>query len=201
MFSKMARELAQKNKYFVHYGVEMDKMSISGQNNPNTILLSTIYESIKEILGAELISDKGFLTEDNYSEVKMIVDDTFSKMFYALPPDIDTRGKYITDKSYAIKAITRFICHARYHLDLQLPDQEIFNIISSVDWTYNLDQWSKYGGVQGQKGNIVFGGGGGGGFRAIYSILMEKATGQRPQGRRATVTSISDKRKKTELVR
>jgi DNA sulfur modification protein DndB len=201
LFSKMARELAQKNKYFVHYGVEMDKMSISGQNNPNTILLSTIYESIREILGAELKQDYTFLNSENYDGLKMVVDDTFSKLFYALPPDIDTRGKYITDKSYAIKAISRFICHARNYIDLQLSDQEIFDIIHSVDWTYNLDQWSKYGGVQGQKGNIVFGGGGGGGFRAIYSILMEKATGERPQGRRATVTSISDKRKKTELVR
>lgn len=175
LYSKMARELADTNKYFIHYGVEVDKMSISGKNNPNTILLTTIYASIKEILGVDLRYNKDFLSEENYDEVKVTVDNTFSEMFYALPPDIDTRSKYIIDKSYTIKAITRFICHARNHLDLQLKDEEIFNIISSVDWTYNIDQWAKYGGVKGQDENIVFGGGNGGGFKAIYSILMDKA--------------------------
>src|SRR5690606_25575162 len=45
MFSRIARELATENRYLKHFGVEMDKMSIIGANNPNTILLSTIYAS------------------------------------------------------------------------------------------------------------------------------------------------------------
>ncbi|MEK1828926.1 hypothetical protein AAAC51_07200 [Priestia megaterium] len=44
----MAREVSETNRYFKHYGVEYDKMSIH-KNNPNTILLTTIYNCIKEM--------------------------------------------------------------------------------------------------------------------------------------------------------
>jgi DNA sulfur modification protein DndB len=175
LFSKMARELATENKYFKHYGVEMDKMSIH-PNNENTILLSTIYASIKEILGSEYKYNHGFLNDKNYQGFKKRVEDTFNKLFFVLPPDIDTKGKYLTEKSYAIRAISRFICHARNHLDLQLSDDDIFGIIKGIDWSYDLDKWSLYGGMKGSTGTIVFGGGSGGGFRAVYSALMDKAT-------------------------
>lgn len=172
LFSKMARELSEDNKYFVHYGVEMDKMSIWGSNK-NTILLTTIYGSIKEILGSEYKYDHNFLNSRNYESYKQKVDDTFNKLFFALPYDINVRGKYLTDKSFTIKSIARFICHARNHLDLQLSDDEIFKVIANVDWSYNLEQWSKYGGVEGMNGNIVFGGGNTGGKKAIYDILID----------------------------
>lgn len=172
MFSKLARDLASRNRYLSHYGVEMDKMSISGNTNTNTILLSTIYESAKEILGAEYKYNRNFITDDNYEHYKEMLNDVFKKLFTALPHDIDIRGKYLIEKSFSIKAIARFICHARNHLDLMLSDEDIFKAIGGVDWTYNVEYWSKYNGSNGTGNNIVFAGGGSGGFRAVYNALM-----------------------------
>lgn len=175
-FSQIARELAVENRYLVHYGVEMDKMSISGNQNPNTILLSTIYASSKEFLGLESRHKAQILNDGNYEEIKQFISETYDKLFFALPNDINVRHKYLLEKSFAVKAIARFICHARNHLDLQLEDEEIFGIIENVDWSYNLSEWSKYGGIEGTDGNIVFGGGAGAGHRAVYMMLIEKAT-------------------------
>lgn len=175
MFSQMARELATENRYLTHYGVEMDKMSISGNKNENTILLSTIYASSKEMLGLEFRHYDKVLKKENYDEMKAYISETFDKLFYVLPPDINIRNKYLIEKSFAIKAISRFICHARNHLDLQLSDESIFNIISGVDWTYNLSEWKEYGGIQGVDNNILFGGGAGAGLRGVYAKLMSLA--------------------------
>lgn len=174
IFSRLTRQIAQENRYLKHYGVEYDKMSIH-HGNPNTILLSTIYSSIKEILGAEYKQDKAFLNEDNYERFRKFIDDTLNSLFFALPADINTKNKYLTDKSYTIRAMTKFICHARNNIHLQLSDEAIFDIIKSVDWTYNIDFWSKYNGVKGDDHNIVFGGGSNGGFRAVYDALIERA--------------------------
>lgn len=175
LFSRVARELATTNRFLIHYGVEMDKMSISGNKNENTILLSTIYASAKELLGLESRHNDKVLKETNYEEMKDFIEDTFNKLFTALPHDINVRHKYILEKSFTIKAISRFICHARNHIDLQITDDSIFDIISGVDWTYNLDEWLEYGAVQGEDQNIVFGGGSGAGFRAVYSKLISHA--------------------------
>jgi DNA sulfur modification protein DndB len=173
-FSRMSRELATTNKYLLHYGVEMDKMSIQ-KNNPNAILLTTIYASIKEILGAEYKGNHYFLNKDNYDTYKDVIEDTLNKLFYALPPDLEVKEKYIIERSYAIKAICRFICHARHHEDLKLSDDAIFEIINKTDWTLNVKYWGMYGGTKGTNGGIVFGGGYGGGFRAVYDILIDRA--------------------------
>jgi DNA sulfur modification protein DndB len=174
LYSKMARELSEENRYLKHIGVEQDKMSIHSSNE-NTILLSTIYKMIKELLGAELKYDKKFLNKRNYSRYKKKINETFDKLFFSLPPDIDIKRKYLFEKSFTFKAICRFITHARNHLELQLSDDEIFEIIGSIDFSYNIDFWKHYGGIQGTQKNIVFGGGGGGGFTAVYDALYAKA--------------------------
>lgn len=171
LFSRMARDVSKYNRYLSYYGVETDKMSIFN-SNPNTILLSTIYESIKELLSDKHKYNKVYLVEDNYNEVKDQINDTFTRMFQQFPVDINVKGKYLIDKSYTIKAIARFICHARSNSELMLDDDVIFKIIKDIDWSLNIDTWSKYGGIQGSKGSIVFGVGG---FRAVYSALMDKA--------------------------
>lgn len=187
LFSRMARELAEENKYLVHYGVEVDKMSILG-SNPNTILLSTIYASSKELLDSEYKYDHNFLNDNNYDSFKKRVSDTLDRLFFSLPSDINVKGRYLTEKSFVIKAICRFICHARTHLDLQLTDDEIFETISTIDWTYNLKQWGLYGGVKGStEGNIVFGGGTGGGFKAVYSLLIDKSQTIQKKSRRGVI--------------
>lgn len=170
-FSKMAIQLSKENRYLSHYGVETDKMSISGKNNKNTILLSTIYASIKELLNSEYKANHGFLNEENFDDYKTYVNDTFDKLFYALPHDMDTRGKYLLEKSFAIKTIAKFIRQSR---QAEMFDDEIFNVINKVDWTNNIDTWSKYGAISGYRnGNIVFGGGNAGGVKAVLSMLND----------------------------
>jgi DGQHR domain-containing protein len=175
LFSRMARELAEENKYLKHYGVEYDKMSIH-ENNKNTILLSTIYSSCKEILSNEYKFNKDFLNETNYDRFKERVSETFDRLFFVLPHDINSKGKYIIEKSYVLKAISRFICYSRNYDVYKFNEDQIFNTIADVDWTYNLNHWSMYGGVRGNGNNIIFGGGNGGGFKAVYDALIERAT-------------------------
>jgi DNA sulfur modification protein DndB len=183
LLSRLARELAEENRYLKHYGVEKDRMSIH-KSNPNTILLSTIYESVKELLGYEFKMDKHFLNESNLESYKNMIDETFDKLFYKLPATIDKKGEYLIEKSYTLKAISRFISNARNNLEIQMSDEQIFDIIGNIDWTLNIESWRRfgasdagYGGNFGKKtGNIVFQGGSSGGFRAVYNALMEKAT-------------------------
>ena len=177
--SIMARELAEENRYLKHLGVEFDKMSIH-MNNPNTILLSTIYESAKELMHNEYKTNNKFLNDENYNGYKDYVNNTFDKLFYALPHDLNNKGKYIIEKSFALKAISRFIYHARNHLDIGLTDEQIFDIIGSHDWTYNIEFWKNYGGtsggnIRGVYNNILFSGGLSGGFKAVYNSLIERA--------------------------
>jgi DNA sulfur modification protein DndB len=182
-FSIMARELAEENRYLKHYGIEKDRMSIHN-GNPNTILLSTVYESIRELLGYEYKMDKSFLNEESYNHYKKLTDETYDQLFYNLPADIDVKGKYLLEKSYTLKAISRFISHARNHLELQLSDSKIFEIIKSIDWSLDVNAWSEFGASEtgyggnfkSRTGNIVFQGGSSGGFKAVYNALMKKAT-------------------------
>ncbi len=172
IYSRMARDISESNKYLQHLGVETDKMSILG-NNPNSILLSTIYSSIRELMGVEgKRLNRNVLNNDNYDQSKEMLNSTFDTLFFTLPPDINHKGKYILEKSYAIKAIARFIYHCRSKHNLS--DNEIFSAIEITDWTYSLDPWESYGGMIGSKGNILFGGGTGGGFRAVFTSLMDK---------------------------
>lgn len=179
LFSNMARHIAENNRYMKYYGVEIDKMSIIG-GNPNTILLSTIHASVKELLkGERKNTHDDFLNADTYEMYRGICNKTFDSIFFVLPPDLNTKGKYITDKSYTIKAISKFVCYARSKL--MLSEEHIFEVISKVDWTYNVDFWSKYGGSKGvgnhssNENNIIFNGGAKGGFKAVYTALNDIA--------------------------
>ncbi|MBK1611812.1 DGQHR domain-containing protein [Bacillus cereus] len=174
LLSRMSREVAEENRYLKHYGVEYDKVSIHPRN-PNTILLTSIYNSIKALLDNEYKFDKNFLTESNYNKHKAMVNETFDKMFFVLPPDLDTKEKYITDKSFTFKAICKFICDARTYLDLQLSDDEIFDIIKNTNWTNTVEAWENYGASLSKAGQTVFGGGMHGGYKAVYDSLMDKA--------------------------
>jgi DNA sulfur modification protein DndB len=169
-FSQMARELALENRYFKYYGVEMDKMSIH-KNNPNVVLLTTVYASLKNMFLTEYRNDFNFLNDDNYEYYKEISDKTFEQVFANLPHDINIKGKYLIEKSYTLKGITRFVhfCRSEYKVD----DSIIFDTISNVDWTLNFDVWKKYGAILSKKGNILFTGGGEGGISAVYDHLFD----------------------------
>ena len=192
LFSKMARELAESNRYLTHYGVEMDKMSISG-NNKNTILLSTLYESTKELLGFDKRYADLILNDDNYNSVKEYVNEIFDKLFFVLPSDINERGKYMIDKNFTVIAISRFINHVKENEELGIKEEEMFKIIQDTDWTYTLKNWSKYGGVKASNGNIVFGGGSAAGFKAVYSKLMDVAHKTKVNERKDSKKKVASK--------
>jgi DNA sulfur modification protein DndB len=173
--AKLSREIAETNKSLKRFGVETDKMSIH-KNNPNTVLLTTIYAMIKNLYWTEYIKDYDFINKETYKDYKMITVDTFNKIFNALPKDMDTKDKYILSKNYALKGIAKFIHFAR--LENTHNDSEIFEAISKVDWTLNLDTWSDYGAYPSiQTGKFQFGGNGEGGITGVYNMCMDTLKG------------------------
>ncbi len=170
IFSRLARELAESNRYLKHYGIEFNKMSIKS-NNPNTILLTTVYAITKLLYWYEYKKDYSFINEDNYEEFKAKTNDTLNEMFYNLPPDIDTKGKYVLEKNYALKGIAKFIHHARH--DLHKDDKEIFEAISKVKWEIDIDYWGKYGAFLSNTGLIQFSGNGEGGITSILTACVD----------------------------
>lgn len=156
LFARMARELAVENRYLSHYGVEMDKKSIH-KNNPNIMLLTTLHTTVHVMLGLgrySKVRKRDILTEENFDSVKQKLSDTFDKLFYSLPSDINVKGKYIVDKNYAIMGLVKFIHYAR--TELKIEDKLIFNAIENTDFSDKAEVWSAYGGGRGRSGNVTF---------------------------------------------
>lgn len=172
LYSKLSRELAEENIYFVTHGVEMDKMSIH-KSNKNLVLLTSIHFLVNEIVGASGES----LTKKTYATYKQALNSIIDSIFEALPEDVNVKGKYLIEKNYAIKGISRFIAHAKY--ELKLSNDVIYKAIKDTDWTVNLSHWSKYGATEGVNG-ILFAGGEGG-VKAVLDCLLEKV-GHAPVG-------------------
>lgn len=167
--SRLAREIATENKYMIHYGVEMDKTSIH-ENNPNTILLTTIYKCIRLLYWNEFKKNSQFLNEDNYLDVKKSVHETFNNLFFSLPHDVNVKGKYLVEKSYTLKGIIKFIYKCRN--DLTILEEDIFNTISKVNWKTDMEYWSVYGANLSRTGSLVFTSAEGG-VLAVYECLMD----------------------------
>lgn len=172
LFSKMARELSEENRYLRHYGVEMDKMSIHSNKNGNTILLTTVYSMIKLIFGksgksAQTVNN--FIKEENYSYYKKSAMKTFDLLFSGLPHDMDDKSKYLLSKSYALKGIARFYYEAK---ELNVTDENIRKIIESTDFSKNYDLWKEHGASLSKHNNIIFTNNLG--IMAVYNTLMDK---------------------------
>lgn len=174
LFARMAHDIALENRYFSHYGVEMDKQSIS-KKNENTFLLTTVYLSIKELLSDKLSYDKSFLKQKNYDRVKKEVNDKFDRILFHLPNDMDLKGKYLIEKNYTLAGISKFVSFAKEQRLLANED-DIYTLIGMVDWSYKNDDWLKYGGIRGtgQNSNIIFSASSSG-QRAVFKYLVDLA--------------------------
>lgn len=170
LIAVLARDIANTNEYFKHYGVEYNKMSI-WDNNPNTILLTTIYAFIKQLFWKEFKANNDFLTTENYDHYKDVSQKTFNKLFAVLPPDLEVKGKYILGKNFALRGIAKFIHHCR--VELQIDDKETFEAISKVDWTTNKEFWVGYGAKISVKGIIQFTGNGEGGITSVLNACFD----------------------------
>lgn len=173
LFSKMAREMAEENRYLKHYGVEMDKMSIHGDKNPNTILLTTVYSMIKLLFGKSgksATTINNFITEDNFSYYKKKAMKMFDNIFSVLPHDLSDRNKYILSKSYALKGIARFYYEGTSVYGIK--EDKILKTIENCDYSNNIDLWSPHGASLSKHGNIIFTNYQG--IMAVYETLMNK---------------------------
>lgn len=159
LFAVLSREVVAGNRYLQHYGVEMDKVII-GRANKNTFLLAGVYNAIKELVDE--------VTEDNFDGVKEYVSETFDKLFFSMPHDINDKEKYFLSKNYGLVGIARFISDCRN--DMLIDEEEIFDAIHEADFTHNVDVYGKYGAVYGSTGNIVFNSSTSG-AKAVYSYL------------------------------
>lgn len=174
LIAKMAKEISETNRYFIHYGVENDKQSIYSSNE-NTFLLNTIYNSIQELLNANLMFDKNFLKAKNFERVKDSVNATFDKILYALPSDMDVKSKYIVEKNYCLAGICKFVVYAK-DTALFANEEDLYTLIHRTDWTYRNPDWLKYGGIKGlgKKDNIIFGASSTG-KKAVFNYLIDRA--------------------------
>jgi len=170
LYSRMAREVSEQNDFLKKYGVEMDKVSIQ-KSNENTVLLTTVYHCVKEILANEARINKGFLTLKDYARHKRTIDTTFYQLFEVLPKDINIKQKYIIDKSYTLKGICRFIAECRAK---NIDERKIFKAIKDIDWTMNYKFWKLYGATQSPSGNMMFAGSGSAGVLGIKTALEDK---------------------------
>jgi DNA sulfur modification protein DndB len=169
--AKIALEIATNNKYMKYYGVELNKMSIH-KNNPNTILLTTIYAMIKLMYWKDYMADFNFINEKTFSMYKKRTETTFNNLFYVLPPDLNEKGKYILEKNYALRGIAKFIHHCRY--ETKVPEEKMFEAISKVDWKQDINKWALYGAFLSPTGKIQFGGNGEGGINAVFSACEDQ---------------------------
>jgi DNA sulfur modification protein DndB len=174
--ARIARELSEENRYLKHYGVEMSKMSIH-ENNPNTILLTTVYAMIRLFNWQEYsVYGADFIKEENYENHKQRMENTFNELFYVLPHDMNEKGKYLLEKSYALRGIAKYIYNARLE---GFKDSDIFATIKKMDWSQNLEAWEAYGAMILPSGKISFRGNGEGGINGIYSACMDVLRGGR----------------------
>ena len=165
--SRLARDISEQNEFMVKYGVEKEKSSIH-QNNPNTILLTTVYNSVKLLFK----SRENTITEENYNEFLQEGLQWFDDIFGALPKDIDTKGKYILDKGYGFTSIFRFIATMN---EKEVEREKVIKTIDKSDFRVSSKEWTYYGGTINKFGRIEFTGGSNGGYRAIYKMLMDKS--------------------------
>lgn len=170
LIAVLARDIADTNKYLKYFGVEYNKMSI-WDNNPNTILLTTIYAFIKQLFWKEYKANNDFLTMENYDYYKEVAQKTFINLFSVLPTDLEVKGKYILGKNFAFRGIAKFIHHCR--VELQIEDKDIFEAISKVDWTTNKEFWVGYGATISIKGIIQFPGNGEGGITSVLNACFD----------------------------
>lgn len=172
--AKMAKDISEINRYFTHYGVEVDKQSLYDSNS-NTFLLTTIYNAIKELLTPSLAFDKNYIKEKNFERVKQEVNKELERILYCLPNDMDIKGKYLIEKNYTLIAICKFITTAKENKIFANSD-DMYDIIKTTDWTYTNRVWVDYGGIKGlsKKPNIIFGASSMG-KNAIYKYLIDKA--------------------------
>lgn len=164
--ARISREVANINSYLIKYGVEKEKASIH-KNNPNTILLTTIYNSLKLLFK---LREKE-INEDNLQQFIDVANKMFEVIFEVLPDDINTKGKYVLEKSYGMNALFRFV--ATMLVEGESMDN-IVSVIKNTDFSIYNTEWKKYTGKFNEYGNLEFSGGSGGGNRSIYNMLHDK---------------------------
>ena len=173
LFSKMAREISTENRYLNHYGVEMEKMSIHGDKNTNTVLLTTVYSMIKILLGRGGKSTNTvthFLNEDNYDLHKKAVMEKLDKIFSVLPHDLDNREKYILSRSYTLKGIMKFYNEAiEVH---KVSEEDVLKVIENGTYSHDIEHWKQYGASLSPSGKLLMNSHLG--VKAVYDSLMKK---------------------------
>jgi len=171
-FARLATELSFKNEHLQKMGVELEKASIH-RNNDNTILLSTVYESLKIMYAKEIKQNRSFVNEETYNIILEEVNDVYNKIFEYLPEDVHIKGKYFLEKSFAFKGIARYIAENKYNL---LGDPENLYKALDINWTYNTSEWEYDGGtlVTSANNNIYFTGGYEGGVRCVRLRLTDR---------------------------
>lgn len=174
LYARMAREIADNNKYFKYYGVEYDKQMLGKKDETKTFLLNTIYSSVKVLLSKRIADDRDFLNEENYEEVRNHVDDMFEKILFSLPSHMNKKNEYIICKSYVLSGICKFVSYANDNMLVE-DKEKIYETIKKADWTYGI-HWLEFGAVSGkfQTSKVAFNSTSSG-VRGVFQYLKDLA--------------------------
>lgn len=167
----LARRISLENQYLKRYGVEMDKTSIH-KNNENTILLTTIYAMIKNLLKNNNYEKeiKEFVKGNNDTFLNAI-NEKFNSIFSILPKDMYIKKKYVFDKSYVLRGVASFYADKE---SMQIPENTVLQAIGAVNWDNNIDVWKEFGAYASTSGIIMFSGASEGAARAIYKACEKE---------------------------
>lgn len=173
IISRMARELANKNKNLIRYGVEFEKNSIH-KNNNNFILLTTIYNFIKIIYTKQVKSKTDFMTDDNFDYYFNKLNKTLDMIFESLPKDLHTKDKYILNKNFSFRGIAQFLFEMDYLEKDSAGIEILMKSIENVNWKIEHTYWMRYGATISQTGLLVFPGNGEGGVNSIKKAIVDQ---------------------------
>lgn len=173
IISRMARELANKNKNLIRYGVEFEKNSIH-KNNNNFILLTTIYNFIKIIYTKQVKSKTDFMTDDNFDYYFNKLNKTLDMIFESLPKDLHTKDKYILNKNFSFRGIAQFLFEMDYLEKDKAGIEILMKSIENVNWKAEHTYWMRYGATISQTGLLVFPGNGEGGVNSIKKAIVDQ---------------------------
>ena len=151
----MARELSTENKYLHAAGVEMDKNFIKG-DNPNKVLLTTVYQTIRALLKDQL-AGKREISRSNYDQYKSYVDKSITEIFHALPDDILSHNSSMLRRASTLRTLATFVYKGRNVYKFE--DATIFDAIRGVNWYEEIDFWQSYGGYISRTGSLSLGNG------------------------------------------
>ncbi|MFC4075210.1 DNA sulfur modification protein DndB [Salinithrix halophila] len=143
LYTALAMDLAQENKYLNTYGVNFDTHIL--KTNEYFTTLNVLRDSICYIITGSCNGTKETLTEENYESWKSTIDEVFNELFLALPGDCKSRDKYIIALATPFRSIGRYLHYLLNHNEIS-DWKSYVKGLRNIDWRHS-SFWNARGGI------------------------------------------------------